>query len=89
MKNICSIIQNSQEPYIQPADRKMARIIETLIDLNIDPTAFRLHSKGKGLICIEKNGFEKNRLVSKYVGEVYSPSRWYEKQDAIKKYMKD
>ena len=67
----------------------MAKIIEQLLDLNIEPTAFRLLSKGKGLICIKPSGLQKNSLVSKYVGEVYSPSRWYEKQDAIKKYMKD
>ena len=28
-------------------------------------------------------------MVQKYIGEVYSPYRWYEKQDVIKKYLKE
>jgi len=67
----------------------MAKKLEKIIDLNVDPSAFRLHSKGKGLICVNPKGITKNKLINKYAGEVYSPARWYEKQDAIKKYMKD
>ena len=34
-------------------------------------------------------GIKKNELIHKYIGEIYTPSRWYEKQDIIKKYLKE
>lgn len=45
---------------------------------------FRVHSKGLGVICNRKEGIKKNQLIIEYFGELYSPWRWYEKQDVIK-----
>ena len=45
---------------------------------------FRIHPKGKGVICKKKGGIQKNSLITEYFGELFSPPRWYEKQDYIK-----
>lgn len=50
---------------------------------------FRVESKGKGLICIQKAGIQKNQFIVKYTGEIYQPYKWYEKQDMIKSYQKE
>ncbi len=47
--------------------------------------AFRVHTKGIGIICIAKEGIKCNELIHEYFGEIYAPWRWYEKQDIIKK----
>jgi len=51
--------------------------------------AFRLHTKGYGVVCMNENGMAPNALVAEYYGELYTPWRWFEKQDLIKKYCKE
>ena len=46
---------------------------------------FRLHPKGVGVVCIRPEGLPPGTYVQDYLGEIYSPWRWYERQDAIKK----
>lgn len=54
-----------------------------------DPRArrerFRIHPKGTGVVCINPNGLKAGTFVNHYIGEIYSPWKWYERQDAIKK----
>jgi hypothetical protein len=38
----------------------MAKKLLTIISLKVDPTAFRMHSKGRGLLCINPQGIKKN-----------------------------
>ena len=47
---------------------------------------FRVHPKGRGVICKNPNGIPSATFVSQYLGEVYLPYRWFELQDAIKKF---
>ncbi|MCQ2818069.1 MAG: SET domain-containing protein-lysine N-methyltransferase, partial [archaeon] len=42
------------------------------------------YSKGIGIFCIKKEGIKQNELVAPYLGQIYSPYAWYEKQDMIK-----
>ena len=46
---------------------------------------FRIHPKGTGVVCINPNGLKAGTLVNYYIGEMYPPWQWYERQDAIKK----
>jgi len=45
---------------------------------------FRVHPKGKGIVCERKEGIKKNSLIVEYFGELYRPAKWYEKQDILK-----
>ncbi len=67
----------------------MTKILLKIINMEADPEAFRLHCKGRGIICINPNGIKQNELINNYIGEVYTPYGWYEKQDSIKKYLKE
>ncbi|GBG33499.1 Histone-lysine N-methyltransferase ATXR3 [Hondaea fermentalgiana] len=46
--------------------------------------AFRVHPKGVGVQCTERNGLRSGTFVTEYLGELFAPWRWFEKQDAIK-----
>ena len=35
-------------------------------------------------MILRPEGIQKNELVIEYLGEVYAPYQWFEKQDAIK-----
>lgn len=39
----------------------------------------KIHSKGLGVICIDKNGIKANTKIGDYLGEIYSLWYWYEK----------
>ncbi|CAD8179326.1 unnamed protein product [Paramecium octaurelia] len=73
--------------YYNKDDRKMAKSIKRVIKL--DGGGFRIHTKGCGLVCVNKFGIKTNSLIIPYLGEIYQPWRWYEKQDFIKKQMKE
>jgi hypothetical protein len=49
---------------------------------------FKIFPKGQGIICIRSEGISRNTFVCEYYGEAYLPSRWFEKQDALKKLCK-
>ncbi|KAL4445829.1 hypothetical protein ABPG77_009028 [Micractinium sp. CCAP 211/92] len=46
---------------------------------------FRLHPKGVGLVCKRKGGLPPLTFVEEYLGEIHTPWRWFEIQDAVKK----
>lgn len=50
----------------------------------VGPEHFRIHPKGKGVQCIKKGGISANSIICKYLGEVYPPWLWFEKQDLLK-----
>ena len=59
--------------------------VEVPVDPRTKRVHFRIHPKGTGVVCINKNGIKARTFVQYYAGEIYSPWRWYERQDAIKK----
>ncbi|EGR30374.1 SET domain protein, partial [Ichthyophthirius multifiliis] len=98
MQKVCEfIIQNSKKKdeennkdYIfNNQDRKFSKVILKTLKINVDPEAFRIHSKGMGVICLNRQGIEKNDLIIQYFGEIYRPYRWFERQDFVKKFMKE
>lgn len=44
---------------------------------------FRIHPKGTGVVVANPAGVKANELVSEYIGELYAPWRWLERQDAV------
>ena len=46
---------------------------------------FRMHPKGIGIVCVRPEGLPSGTYIQDYLGELYSPWRWFERQDAIKK----
>jgi len=44
---------------------------------------FRIHPKGTGVIVNDLNGLKPHTFVNEYIGELYPPHRWFERQDAI------
>lgn len=55
-----------------------------LIRQNFARENFRIHPKGVGVRCLAKDGLKPGTFVVEYLGELYPPWRWFEKQDAIK-----
>jgi len=45
---------------------------------------FKIHPKGVGVRCIKPEGAVAGTYVQEYLGELYAPWRWYERQDAVK-----
>ena len=62
-----------------------AALIQAPVDPRTNRAHFRIHPKGTGVVCVNKNGIKARTFVHYYAGEIYSPWRWYERQDAIKK----
>lgn len=46
---------------------------------------FRVHPKGTGIVCKRPGGLPTGTFISDYLGELYPPWRFYERQDAWKK----
>ncbi|KNC76485.1 hypothetical protein SARC_11016, partial [Sphaeroforma arctica JP610] len=50
--------------------------------------AFKIHPKGAGIVCNTEEGLRGNEFIVEFYGEVYSPWRWFEKQDIVKKMLR-
>jgi len=64
-----------------------AAVLERFEDVGSD--YFRVHPKGVGMQVIRPGGLPRLTFVEEYLGEVHSPWRWFEVQDALKKVTKD
>ena len=42
----------------------------------------QVHQKGVGLICVAPGGFSQGEYLGDYLGEVFPPWRWCEREDA-------
>ena len=99
MTAICKqIIQESKQPtdpysknIYTKSDRKLAKMLIRAIRFvnNFDTAAFRLHTKGYGVICMNPAGIPAHDMIAEYFGEIYTPWRWYEKQDLVKRHCKE
>lgn len=54
-------------------------------DKQVGENYFRVHPKGVGVICLRDQGLPALTFVEEYLGEVHTPSRWYEIQVFIPK----
>jgi [histone H3]-lysine4 N-trimethyltransferase ATXR3 len=60
-------------------DYLYADLLARNYELAEDKTGFRVHTKGKGAICIEQKGIEQGSFIVEYFGEIYEPWRWYDR----------
>lgn len=45
---------------------------------------FEIRPKGVGVQCLTKSGIPAGAFISRYLGELYTPWRWFERQDGVK-----
>jgi hypothetical protein len=46
---------------------------------------FRIHPKGRGVVCNAPEGFSSKELICEYVGQLYLPWQWSEKEEETAK----
>uniref|UniRef100_A0A1D2A1F6 SET domain-containing protein n=1 Tax=Auxenochlorella protothecoides TaxID=3075 RepID=A0A1D2A1F6_AUXPR len=77
--------------HIRERDQKAvpasARAAKAVLDrlAKVGYNYFRLHPKGMGLVCKRPAGLSPLTFVEEYLGEIHTPWRWFEIQDAVKK----
>ncbi|CAD8070600.1 unnamed protein product [Paramecium sonneborni] len=69
----------------------LQQALSNIYDINpeISDWPHILTLKGKGIVCCNFDGFQANEFINFYYGEVYTPSRWFEKQTVFNKRMQD
>ena len=83
-RSVFKIVCMSQDQSYNPVHRKFAVIIRRVKEI-LGDDHFRIHPKGTGVICTNKNGIRPDVFVSEYLGEIYPPYRWCEKLDVLRK----
>lgn len=89
------LIMREKEQIFSLKDKRYAKgllnalegLVERLDQAHILPY-FALHPKGTGVICTNSQGIRANELIVPYIGELYSPSQWLERQDVTKSLVK-
>ena len=80
--NACEYIINNEYSNI---DKNLAKhLINLFNSTKLTDELFNVYCKGIGIFCKKKEGIKQNELIAPYLGEIYSPYLWYEKQDLIK-----
>jgi len=103
IKKACKYIyENIESYYSNIKDAKINISIEKIDVYYLSKHLFKLfssclnakrnttaYSKGMGIFCKKKEGIKSNELINTYLGEIYPPWYWFEKQDLIKKHKLD
>jgi len=71
--------ENGDQVSLRAAQAIKSRFVQ------VGPSYFRFHPKGVGLVCKRDNGIPPLTFIEEYLGEIHSPWRWFELQDAVKK----
>ena len=89
------VILTEREPIFTLRDKRYARGLLNALEGLSDRMGstwvlpcFALHPKGTGVICTNTRGIKANELIVPYIGELYSPSQWLERQDVTKALVK-
>ena len=82
--NACNYIVKNYKSYSN-IDYNLSKHLINLFDsTKLTEQLFNVYCKGIGIFCKKKEGIKQNELIAPYLGEIYSPYLWYEKQDLIK-----
>ena len=96
------IYENIDTYYLSVTDSKTNILLDKNNVYNLSKHLYRLlttsnsarknttaYSKGMGIFCMKKDGIKQSELINTYLGEIYPPWYWFEKQDLIKKHKLD
>ena len=82
--NACYYIINNSSLYSSMDNHLAKHLINLFESTKLSSQLFNVYCKGIGIFCTKKDGIKQNELIAPYLGEIYSPYLWYEKQDLIK-----
>ena len=83
--NACHYIVNNSSLYSNVDYCLSKHLINLFQNSKLCDQSFNnAYCKGIGIFCKKKEGIKQNELIAPYLGEIYSPYLWYEKQDLIK-----
>ena len=71
-------IEESKNPLHKKVAQKLASAVTRWEDHN-----FKVHPKGKGVICHSAAGIQKGEFIKEYQGEVYPAWQWNEREQAV------
>lgn len=80
---LADVKQRAQEAGSEESAKAAEAVEQRIKDVGYN--YFRLHPKGVGLVCKRKGGLPPLTFVEEYLGEIHTPWRWFEIQDAVKK----
>jgi [histone H3]-lysine4 N-trimethyltransferase ATXR3 len=80
--------EDKEEWLFSERDWEYADLLLRNYQLAEDKDAFRVHTKGKGAICVDPQGIEQGTFIVEYFGEIYEPWRWFDREDFIKEVLK-
>ena len=65
-----------------PLEREFASALRDSVE-TLGQDMYRIHPKGTGVVCVSPEGIPAHKLVCEYLGEMYPPYRWCERQDIV------
>jgi hypothetical protein len=68
---------HGQNGFFSEKDAFYASVLMKNYQMCDDKSAFRVHTKGKGAKCVNKEGIKEGDFIVQYFGEIYEPWRWY------------
>lgn len=77
IEEVLKTILSNRSQFPNKIDRKFSKILLSCLDYSPDKDAFRIHSKGKGIVCVQT--IKENDFVTEYLGEIYPAWRWFER----------
>jgi len=72
-------VNEDEEKIFTSRDYFYAYSIIRNYNMAVEKEGFRIHTKGKGAICIDKSGIRHGSFITEYFGELYEPWRWYDR----------
>ena len=82
--NACDYIVKNYQTYTNINYHLAKHLLNLFESTKLTEQLFNVYCKGIGIFCKKKEGIKQNELIAPYLGEIYSPYLWYEKQDLIK-----
>ncbi len=85
MKDLVVFLSPTPEEHDNDKAGLMRLLSSTFLEIvqELGDDTFRIHSKGTGVVCTSPAGISPHVVVCEYLGELYPPYRWCERQDVV------